>query len=285
MEEGVRAAAIRCGARILVVGLLAIAFWQLPLTKWIEDYISSIHDLGSPKRELFFVLGGAVFHTFSPTGYLPTILAGATFNDILVGWIVAYLCVTIGSLGNLAFVRLCCGCLARKITAKKVRTFGWINAMVKRYPLRTMLVFRIPYLWVGTVNYFFALSDVPIKIYVFGCLVGFIPGSFLFSLLGREARGFFDMAVSGNWKTSTVTISIVVTIITVSSIVLGLIFGRRAVRQLEAEARAQENLDGVELQPPAAGDQARDDQLKSDEKAIQHPQVKKKDGEGRNIDL
>lgn len=144
-----------------------------------------------------FLLGGVAFSALSPTGYLPTLLAGALFPWWLA-WPLAYTVANLGALCNLVLVRGPCHPLARRVVAGHARLqkasgfggFGWLDAELRREgegAYRVVALVRLPGLWSGLFNYVFALSSVRGKAYIVGNLLGMAPGALIFSRLGSYA--------------------------------------------------------------------------------------------------
>jgi len=219
----------RVGLRIIVLGLIILAFYYLPISEWLEGYIDWTGKVDPKYRALYFIMGATTFHAFSPTGYLPTVLAGITFDQIYQAWPVAWASVTAGAAFNLILVRTCLRPLASLVTNRKREGFKFMRAMIEAKPATTVLLFRCPYLWVGLANYLFALSEIDVKTYMWCNAVGFLPGSFLFAFLGMNARNLFEMVTSGNWSAEEAAVFISVTVITVVCIAAGIIVGKRVL--------------------------------------------------------
>jgi len=156
----------RVGLRLIMLGLIILAFYYLPVSEWLEGYIDWTGKVDPKYRALYFIMGATAFHAFSPTGYLPTVLAGITFNQIYQAWPVAWASVTAGAAFNLILVRTCLRPLASLVTNRKREGFKFMREMIKAKPATTVLLFRCPYLWVGLANYLFALSEIDVKTYM-----------------------------------------------------------------------------------------------------------------------
>ena len=150
-----------------------------------------------------FLLGGVAFSALSPTGYLPTLLAGALFPWWLA-WPLAYTVANLGALCNLVLVRGPCHPLARRVVAGHARLqkasgfggFGWLDAELRREgegAYRVVALVRLPGLWSGLFNYIFALSSVRGKAYILGNLLGMAPGrpKLLITPIFRDFSDFF----------------------------------------------------------------------------------------------
>lgn len=183
-------------------------------------------------------MGATAFHALSPTGYLPTVLAGITFDQIYQAWPVAWASVTAGAACNLLLVRTCLRPLASLVTSRKREGFKFMAEMIKAKPATTVLLFRFPYLWVGLSNYLFALSEIDVKTYMYYNAVGFLPGSFLFAFLGTNARNIFEMMTNGDWSAAEAALIISITVITVASIAIGFIVGKRVLANSQTNDEA-----------------------------------------------
>jgi uncharacterized membrane protein YdjX (TVP38/TMEM64 family) len=190
-------------------------------------------------RALYYIAGAVTFHAVSPTGYLPTVLAGVTFKKLYEAWPVAYVSVTLGAAINLLLIRKCLRPIATRLTRRKMESFSFLQRMIDAKPFTTVLIFRCPYMYVGTANYLFALSKIEAKLYLCANAVGFIPGSFLFVMLGVHARNLFQMVIEGDWSIEKAAIVISVLTVTIVCICVGLYFGRRVLAQGREESKVE----------------------------------------------
>ena len=133
-------------------------------------------------------------------GYLPTVLCGIFFTWYIAPF-VAYISINIGSLINILIIkyiilrnkhRCCIGHILRCCCGKK---FGQVSFLKKLFiatsnPIKIVILLRLPYLNNGVVNYLFSLQvdSLTIKQNLFGNLIGFIPGSIIFSIFGQEIK-------------------------------------------------------------------------------------------------
>jgi hypothetical protein len=103
------------------------------------------------------------FTALSPTGYLPTVLAGIVFTSRPKAWAVAYAQVNLGALLNAVLVRRICRPLAQRMTRRRFGTFHWLNNALRQPgygSAKVVALIRTPFLWGGFFNYLFALSEV-----------------------------------------------------------------------------------------------------------------------------
>lgn len=94
----VRLAVLRTLWKLLLVAGLWFAFHNshLRLRDHLADVATWLDGMSMASRILAFMAGSVVFTTFSPTGYLPTVLAGMAFPWGLA-WLIAYLQVNLGA--------------------------------------------------------------------------------------------------------------------------------------------------------------------------------------------
>jgi len=180
--------------RCVLLALFALAYHELPVKQWIDRYIAWAQSAGNYAIPLFLA-GATAFNAISPTGYLPTLLAGATF-PWQIAWPLAYAQVNLGAMLNLLLVRRCCRPLAQRVTNRKFGQFDWLDQVLSEpgwVPAKCVMLVRLPYLWGGLFNYIFALSRVDAASYFLGNAVGFVPGSFLFVSIGSQARSMWQL--------------------------------------------------------------------------------------------
>lgn len=224
----------RVGLRIIMLGIMILVFSFVPVADWLESYIESTSKVQLAYMALYYIAGGTAFHALSPTGYLPTVLAGVTFDQLWLAWLVAWVSVTAGAALNLLLVRTCLKPLASLVTDSNREGFAFMTEMIKAKPATTVLLFRCPYLYVGLANYFFALSAIEVKIYLLANAVGFLPGSLLFVLLGMNAKNLFEMVTEGDWSGEKAAVLISLTVITFLCITIGIIVGKRVLAKSRA---------------------------------------------------
>lgn len=95
--------ALRCLVRLAILGLVVLLCNQLPIEEGLNAYI----DWAATHRDfsvLLFLAACIPFNGISPTGYLTTVLAGATF-ELWIAFPVAYVNVNAGAMLNLLLVR------------------------------------------------------------------------------------------------------------------------------------------------------------------------------------
>ena len=199
----------RLALRLLLLLLLVLLAQFVDVRGAIDDYcawVATIETESLREAVALYALGGTFFCTVSPTGYLPSLLAGALF-PWWVAWPLSYAITNLGALCNLLLVRGPCHPLAQKIVENSARMqsssgfggFGWLDSELTRLGPRAYTVValvRLPYLWSGFFNYVFALSAVRGRAYLIGNLLGLLPGSLIFSLLGSQAQSLLSAIMS-----------------------------------------------------------------------------------------
>lgn len=200
---------LRLVVRLALLGLVLLLAQFVDIRSGVNRYCAWVELIGQQSlREAvaLYALGGTVFATLSPTGYLPTVLAGALF-PWYVAWPLSYAVTNLGAFFNLVLVRGPCHPVARKLVHSHARlqqgsgfgAFGWLDAELRRSGAgawSVVALVRLPYLWTGLFNYIFALSSVRGRAYLVGNAIGLLPGSLLFSLLGAQAQSLLSMVAS-----------------------------------------------------------------------------------------
>jgi hypothetical protein len=148
-----------CASRVLwkacIALLLYAGYTWLHLIEHLEDASAYIETLPPDIAFLMFLLMSTTFTALSPTGYLPTVLAGVVFPARGEAWLVAYLQVNMGALLNAVLVRECCRPLAQRLTRRRFGTFHWLNNALRQpgtEPARIVALIRTPFLWGGFFN-------------------------------------------------------------------------------------------------------------------------------------
>jgi uncharacterized membrane protein YdjX (TVP38/TMEM64 family) len=210
---------VRVGIRLLVIGLLILGQHYLGLDQHISTALDWVEQQPKAAALTLFLLGATLFSAISPTGYLPTILAGASFG-IVWGIPVAYLSVNLAAALNMLILRRSSQCL-RNTSCLKTRLEGMnaLSEMVEQHkqPVLIVALLRLPYLGSGVLNYLISLSSVQAKHSVAGNALGFIPGAVLFTVLGGTARSLLRLVSAGEVDTAAVLIlTLEITLVLVS---------------------------------------------------------------------
>lgn len=148
-----------CVSRVLwkgcIVLLIYVGYTWMHLMEHLADASAYIETLPPNIAVAMFLLMSTTFTALSPTGYLPTVLAGTVFPSRSEAWLVAYLQVNLGALLNALLVRECCRPLAQRLTRRRFGTFHWLNNALRQpgtEPARIVALIRTPFLWGGFFN-------------------------------------------------------------------------------------------------------------------------------------
>jgi len=118
--------------------------------------------------------------------------------------------------------------------------FDAINLILTAHPIRTVILFRLPYLGAGIVNYLLSLSVVKLKPMVIGNAIGFIPGVALFAVVGGQVRSLADAFLHGGDKKAAIITLVIVTVFVAISIV-AILYTVRKVTKRQLEETGVEN--------------------------------------------
>jgi uncharacterized membrane protein YdjX (TVP38/TMEM64 family) len=155
--------------------------------------------------------------------YAPIVLAGATYG-IWIGWIIGYIAMNGGAALNLLWVRL------------QRLQIDTIEFMLSEAPFRTVFLLRLPVVASGVLNYFFSLSDsLPARPYLWGNLLGNIPGTLLFSVLGTSVSSIGGAILNGNSDPKALAVGCVIVVIVISVIGAMAVLVRRALNRMKAQ--------------------------------------------------
>lgn len=213
-----------------MVGLYFIAK-QIPWHVAVDAYMSWLKQYPPWPivPSLLFMLVAIPFAAFTPGSYAPTVVAGATFGT-WVGALVGYLIMNLSALLNLLFVRTCLRSCARRFIERRARNLGRyesLELLLDRQPIRTVILFRLPYLGAGILNYLFALSSLALRDYVIGNAVGLVTGSILFSALGGQASTLSRLLFEGSADALSIVILVFVFVSVVATLATTIFFVKK----------------------------------------------------------
>lgn len=122
---------------------------------WGNAYLDWVHNLGTVTGPIVFLVVATAFCSVSPTGYLPSVMAGVTFS-YAAAIPISYLCVVCGAMLNLVLVRwalrgwqwLRTRCMRRGGAA-----MSGLELALAAHPIRIVALLRLPFLGNGTLNY------------------------------------------------------------------------------------------------------------------------------------
>jgi hypothetical protein len=145
--------------------------------RWVGNaYLDWIQGLGFVTGPVVFLIVAIAFCAVSPTGYLPSVMAGITF-PYAAAIPISYLCVILGASLNIAAVR---GLLFqwKWLDNRCSRKGGFMVAGLERalaaQPIRIVALLRFPFLGNGTLNYILSFrrgSGVGVE---GGCFIYFV---------------------------------------------------------------------------------------------------------------
>jgi uncharacterized membrane protein YdjX (TVP38/TMEM64 family) len=184
---------------LILLGLLATAFFlftQIDIrelivsgAQWIKDLVwKGMFLYGS----LYFLLG-----IFSLPASLITISAGFLFG-FFPGVLIANLGSTLGAAVMFILGRF----LFRDFVERQVEKSGFLknfDTLMEKRGLKIVLLARLaifmPY---GILNYAFSATKIPLRTFVLGSMIGMLPGSILYILIGTSIENLSDLLVLSN---------------------------------------------------------------------------------------
>ena len=165
------------------------------LREYRHDLTERVEELGFLAPLVYTFLYALVVAFSLPIGLVLTLTGGFLFG-IVTGLIGTVVGATLGATAVFLAVRMGFG------PAVESQNTAWINRMrvgFQKNALSYMLVLRlIPIFPFFLVNLAPALLGVSLPVYFFGTLLGIIPGSFVFILLGNGLGATFDAGGTPN---------------------------------------------------------------------------------------
>ncbi len=165
------------------------------LREYRHDLTARVEELGFLAPLIYTFLYALVVAFSLPVGLVLTLTGGFLFG-IVTGLIGTVVGATLGATAIFLAVRMGFG------PAVESQNAAWINRMragFQKNALSYMLVLRlIPIFPFVLVNLAPALLGVSLPVYFFGTLLGIIPGSFVFILLGNGLGATFDAGGTPN---------------------------------------------------------------------------------------
>ena len=189
---------------IALIVTLSIKF-KIDYGYYLESLIVLINDyFGKILSPIIFLFLSSFWCSISPMGYLPTILCGIFF-PIYISCFISYISVNIGSYLNILLIRYiilnkqikCCIFCCQCMFGKKMGRFTYLESLIENDAIQVVILTRLPYLHNGLLNYIYSLSSINIMDCVKGNLIGFIPGSIIFSIFGREMKSIINIINNG----------------------------------------------------------------------------------------
>lgn len=177
---------------MVIVGLGLFFFLNGDYKEFPAQAATFIRDLGWKGMflygTLYFLLG-----IFSLPASLITISAGYLF-----GFFPGILIANIGSTLGAALMFLVGRFLFRGFVERQEEKFGFLktfDSLVEKRGLKIVILTRLaifmPY---GLLNYGFSASKIKLGVFVVGSLLGMLPGSILYVIIGTSLENISDMA-------------------------------------------------------------------------------------------
>jgi uncharacterized membrane protein YdjX (TVP38/TMEM64 family) len=176
---------------LLVLVALVFAAWQLPLERLMTDLQAWVAD--NP-RWSFLALAGfiAVGILLMLPASLLMMLSGFLFG-IAKGFAAVWLATLFASTGAFLLARTFARPMVERRIARKA-SFGIIDKAIRRkgffVVLLTRLILVLPF---PALNYTHGLTDVRLRDYVLGTMIGMVPAILLFVYLGTLAADVADI--------------------------------------------------------------------------------------------
>jgi len=184
---------------LILLGLLATAFFlftQIDIRELIVSGAQWIKDLGWKGMFLYgsfyFLLG-----IFSLPASLITISAGFLFG-FFPGVLIANLGSTLGAAVMFILGRF----LFRDFVERQVEKSGFLknfDTLMKKRGFKIVILARLaifmPY---GILNYAFSATKIPLRTFVLGSMLGMLPGSVLYILIGTSIENLSDLLTLSN---------------------------------------------------------------------------------------
>ncbi|MFM7095939.1 MAG: TVP38/TMEM64 family protein [Gemmataceae bacterium] len=179
---------------LILLGLIGTAgylFTQINVREFIFSGVQWIKELGWKGMffyaSLYFILG-----VFSLPASLITISAGFLFG-FFPGILVANLGSTIGAAAMFILGRFLFRGFVERQISKSDFLKNFDNLMQKR-GLKIVILARLaifmPY---GLLNYAFSATNIPLRTFVMGSMLGMLPGSILYILIGTSIENLSDI--------------------------------------------------------------------------------------------
>jgi uncharacterized membrane protein YdjX (TVP38/TMEM64 family) len=231
--------------RIVVIAALIFLHRAIGLDFLIDGYTESIASMGYGKAIPVFTVTSVLFTALSPTGYLPTILSGATF-PVGIALPISYVSVICGAMLNMFLVRdlkitrFFCKC------CRRLSEFQGVEKLVSKHPIRGVVFLRLPYLGLGVLNYLLSLTSISKKQALIGNLTGLLPGAILFTLVGDTARSILGMFGDGHVDAGAIVIVVMELVFVLVSIAGVVYLGRKKIKE-QVDQDAQQEPAHLEL--------------------------------------
>lgn len=229
-RKWVRVFIVRVLIRMMMLGLFfaLVKSGVIPFADLLHAYLDWINSLELGLALLIFALCSIPFSAITPGSYAPTVVAGLTF-PLYFAVPLSYFCINAAAMLNLVIIRygLCCQWIKRRIMTKVQQRqdvdMDALDRLFIYHPLRTIILLRLPYLSSGVLNYMFSTSVLSVRHQLIGNAIGLLPGAFLFSVLGAQARSLTEILFEGKTDATSIIVFVLVSTFVITSI-LGIVY-------------------------------------------------------------
>jgi uncharacterized membrane protein YdjX (TVP38/TMEM64 family) len=177
---------------IALTGAVALVFLFLPVGEWIMRFESYVRSLGAVAPVIMALAYVICTVLFIPGSALT--LATVTIFGPAAGFVIVFIGANLGALGAFLLARTF---LRRRVAcwAEANRKFRSLDRAIGRHGFKIVLLARLsPIFPFNTLNYLFGVTPIETGAYVFGTLMGMLPGMFLYIYIGAAAK---DALVGG----------------------------------------------------------------------------------------
>ena len=234
----------RVALRVVVVAVVVVLLREFPgpFHTAGDAYLGWIHSLGPAGGPAAFWFVACLFCAVSPTGYLPAVVAGATF-DLAAAIPIAYTSVLLGAALNTLLVRgllFRSAYLKRRCGRRAGAVMGGLERALLTHPVRMVTLLRLPFVGNGVLNYILSLSGVPAVPMLVGDAIGLAPGALLFTVAGGQVRSLASIVADGGGSPTAIGVLVGVSVAVVVSFVDVLLISRRVARVERGRLAAEE---------------------------------------------
>ena len=193
---------------------------------------------------ILYTIFSTLFCALSPFSTAPTILAGATF-EVWYAVPCVYVFMNVAAVLNFVLVRFVLrSWITARFTRDQLVPFASFDKLIAFDPIQTVAILRTMYLGAGSKNYAFSLSDISLRNYICGNLIGLFPGAILFTIVGTQIQTYIDI-FSGRATPLDICVFVFVIVVVIVGVVVAIktikprlqAIGAR-MRKIAAAARA-----------------------------------------------
>ncbi len=177
---------VKAGVFVLSVLALVVLVRFTPLSQilraeWVDENVTRLGAWGL----LVFVLGGMCVTAVGTPRQIVAFLGGYAYGA-LWGTLAALLATVLGCLISFSYSRLLGRSLVRRRMGEKLRQF---DGLLTQHPFSTTILMRfMPFTNNMVTNLVAGVSSAPLRWYLLGSLLGYLPQTLLFALLGSGVK-------------------------------------------------------------------------------------------------